>query len=622
MIDCNILSSGSGSGGSSGKSAGKKGGLPKPSIQAGGNTCGSNGKGSNNLYGSNKIHAEERKNYKPPHLTVELLYRHNEDMEKIMVQKHRESRSKGGGGLLLDRDMKLREGRIKAGCGVYERLMESGCHGVKRSMSHSWEGETHKASKQTHHEGGGSMWTLSGGGGGHGKENINTGMTNHNINVSAAENHAKQGQGHIMGSPNVNLWPPFSVTVTPMHNTQPCNSYSSCNSINNPAGTTNMLPRVANMIPVYYIPTGPPQGANMVPQDHPGPPCNRVVVSNQQPFASQQLQYVNAAALPNMLYQPIAAPMFGHGSTSMLYPTLAVLQPTLLPSTLAPGNLNVPVQTPSDINNPTVSASKKHEYKTVESCSKFQRPASQATSVKAEPGSVLGSTASVSVQQAMSESSKKGKSLCSPGPTSLELSPDDDKKEGMSSPDLDHQFSPSGGCMGNGDDSSHSSFYSFLKTDKSDDSMKSSPENNRDDTDKEEDMQWECKNADDHKMNHPMRKEPPWLEDVEITPDLVYRYQIKHDRSLQDVLAADLEKLNNMHKQPDLVNEQLSQLTLEMEREGLSNKISLDQMIRAESTGSISGSCSGEDEPLFDGKVESKGPGARGNIVLWTSASW
>jgi hypothetical protein len=52
----------------------------------------------------------------------------------------------------------------------------------------------------------------------------------------------------------------------------------------------------------------------------------------------------------------------------------------------------------------------------------------------------------------MSESSKKGKSICSPGPTSLELSPDDDKKEGTSSPDLDHPFSPS--CdIDNGDDS-------------------------------------------------------------------------------------------------------------------------------------------------------------------------
>jgi hypothetical protein len=77
------------------------------------------------------------------------------------------------------------------------------------------------------------------------------------------------------------------------------------------------------------------------------------------------VQYVNATALPSMLYQPLATPMFGHGSTSMLYPTLAVLQPTLLPSSLTAGNLGVPVQATSDITSPTVLVNKK-QYKSVE----------------------------------------------------------------------------------------------------------------------------------------------------------------------------------------------------------------------------------------------------------------
>jgi hypothetical protein len=64
---------GLGSGGSSGKSAGKKAGLPKPPIQTSASVV--TNKTSSNIFGSGKVHAEDRNNYKPPHLTVELLYR-------------------------------------------------------------------------------------------------------------------------------------------------------------------------------------------------------------------------------------------------------------------------------------------------------------------------------------------------------------------------------------------------------------------------------------------------------------------------------------------------------------------------------------------------------------------
>jgi hypothetical protein len=83
----------------------------------------------------------------------------------------------------------------------------------------------------------------------------------------------------------------------------------------------------------------------------------------------------------------------------------------------------------------------------------------------------------------MSESSKKEKSLCSPdgGRTSPNVSQDDEKVMKCEDDKGDTQsvgeaFSTTRDTEGTGDDSSYSSFYSFLKTDKSDDSMKSSPE--------------------------------------------------------------------------------------------------------------------------------------------------
>lgn len=48
---------------------------------------------------------------------------------------------------------------------------------------------------------------------------------------------------------DVNLWPPFSVTVTPLNNTQPCNINAGHRAA--PDGFAT------GMLPVYYIPTAP-----------------------------------------------------------------------------------------------------------------------------------------------------------------------------------------------------------------------------------------------------------------------------------------------------------------------------------------------------------------------------
>jgi hypothetical protein len=95
---------------------------------------------------------------------------------------------------------------------VFSFLQEQ-CHGVKRSGSHSREGELHKASKH-HHVDGGRLNRGSGGGG-----------------VTQCFDVGKQYPvvGGVpplyQGGTNVNLWPPFSVTVTPLQPTAPCSTY-------------------------------------------------------------------------------------------------------------------------------------------------------------------------------------------------------------------------------------------------------------------------------------------------------------------------------------------------------------------------------------------------------------
>jgi period circadian protein len=75
------------------------------------------------------------------------------------------------------------------------------------------------------------------------------------------------------------------------------------------------------------------------------------------------------------------------------------------------------------------------------------------------------------------------------------------------------------------------------------------------------------------------------MEEVHVTSDLVYRYQMK-DQEIGDVLQADLQALQNIH-QPFLVNDQLNQLYLDMELEGLSTKLKLEEGITSSSGSSV-----------------------------------
>lgn len=123
-----------------------------------------------------------------------------------------------------------------------------------------------------------------------------------------------------------------------------------------------------------------------------------------------------------------------------------------------------------------------------------------------------------------------------------------------------------GGEVSDVDDSSFSSFYSsFLKTDNSSES------NGAAEKKESNEMNWET--GSNNTCRTKRRPNPPWLEDVCQSKDLIYRYQI-NERSVQDLLDADLAALKRLN-QPILVNDQLGQLYLDLELEGLSAKLSL-----------------------------------------------
>lgn len=83
------------------------------------------------------------------------------------------------------------------------------------------------------------------------------------------------------------------------------------------------------------------------------------------------------------------------------------------------------------------------------------------------------------------------------------------------------------------------------------------------------------------------RRDPPWLDGVQLTPELIYEYQM-HPKTLNEVLKADMDAMKNFN-QPLLVNDQLGQLYLDLEVEGA--ELVLEEGIT--SSGSDSGSSNG-----------------------------
>ncbi|CAH2103778.1 unnamed protein product [Euphydryas editha] len=147
------------------------------------------------------------------------------------------------------------------------------------------------------------------------------------------------------------------------------------------------------------------------------------------------------------------------------------------------------------------------------------------------------------------------------------------------------------------EESSYSSFYSsFFKTD-SGSNEESDTKNivNRDDVkywqnnpQNADTMSFQSSDAANVSSNSahnevPRRKiDPPWMEQVRVTSELVYKYQIINE-NVDDVLTCDKEKLQK-YEQPSLVNEQLEQLYLDLQLEGVAARLTLEEGITSSSS--------------------------------------
>lgn len=235
--------------------------------------------------------------YIPPTLTEALLCKHNEDMEKMIIKRHKVA-------------------RINKGGEKSKKTQEQHSHGVKRSGSHSWEGEVHKTSKQQH-------------------------IVETQKSVTPFPSQANQNA----------LWPPFSVSLTTIQST-----HTTAHATH--FATSSIFPTV------YYIP-------------------QNISAQEQQHGQIQTVQY-----MPGVLYQSMVYP---HPSTFYQMQ----FQPTVSQSNVNDsiynsafqfdkGNIAVPVL--QKILTPIGSSSQNQG-----GAATFQRPPSQATSVKADMGSTSAS---------------------------------------------------------------------------------------------------------------------------------------------------------------------------------------------------------------------------------------
>uniref|UniRef100_A0A182N4Y2 Period circadian protein n=1 Tax=Anopheles dirus TaxID=7168 RepID=A0A182N4Y2_9DIPT len=696
-------SGGGGSGGSAGNFSSESNAQMDSTTNTTSNTGGTGGTGTSSGGGGS---------FQPPTLTEELLCKHNEDMQKVMLKKHREARMVARG---TDKNKKGPPDKGGYGGGTVG-------HGVKRGSSHSWEvvavvqtalqnsssGQLqqhqqlqqypepqqalHQANQHQYHSQylpqnngpGPSYLAESAAAAATHRTSFNTTFTTPSILTPQMTYGTHTGS--MTADRTGDLWPPFSVSVTTMQA-----------SAGTGTGAASFVPSHSIFPTLYYIPaaTGAAAGA-AVAAPQPTPVAT----------ALEALPRLNPITVPYMA----AGVMYPHPQLyqqSLLYPPMMYhampYQPLPPPCGLDSDTRNVSVpgnsvglgQTggvqssaqSSGVPGVTAANNGSHAASNVgklpahitvppsagsgsQSQTPFQRPSSQATSVKAEPGSAMGSIASASivVNRAFSESSKKDLTdsplISNVDCTDCALEEVLDKHCGTTAAESLSRRNGGGVSGGRGndsrqleklprgletdigrtstnsgggvvgicevsddmDESSFSSFYSsFLKTDNSsegqhgpDGGRKESSEmcwesgsNNRMHGDEMSGGDSTCQDSHDKPqrkgsgdgvgtMVRPgdigggcrakRRPNPPWLDNVCQTKDLIYRYQI-NERSLKELLDSDNLALKKI-SQPILVNDQLGQLYLDLELEGLSAKLSLSEA----TSGSSSDDCDTKDK--------------------------
>ncbi|XP_061386380.1 period circadian protein [Musca vetustissima] len=361
-------------------------------------------------------------------LTESLLKKHNDEMEKFMLKKHRESRGRGCG----EKNKKSSDKTMEySGPG----------HGIKRVGCHSWEGEANRPKQQhtnlvdmqrdfvEHH-------------------NVNQPSCNPNNNNKVFNNRQTTLDSSALRIPyttglnytrSVNLWPPFSVGLS-THTTH-----------TSPIAQNSFTPPHSMFPTIYYIPAPGPTAAAAAAAVQAKRNTADMPSTSNQTLPLQYMTGVMYPAHPPLFYtHPAAAMMYQPVSFSNVTSNISMAPERSVGSAVDFRTSQNLMVAPNN-SKPQQQQQQQQQQGAFHSITpvQLQRPSSQATSVKAEPGSNM----------APSDSSKKGIA----GSPIVSVMGDY-----VSDQHNDNTLKPNTDSNGNSDDmdgSSFSSFYSsFIKT--------------------------------------------------------------------------------------------------------------------------------------------------------------
>ncbi|XP_046477684.1 period circadian regulator [Neodiprion pinetum] len=317
-------------------------------------------------------------------------------------------------------------------------------------------------------------------------------------------------------SSNHTARPYDSVDVPSAETAQPCTSAQTLLS-----QLPTMYPTIMQLVPLYYFATLRNGSVpTYIPQEHPGPSVQMQSV-HQTPY--NHYLTTGTAIYPSVMGIPTAMGI--------------EYRPFIIPqSDLAVKNVcettHTPVEEPGQVP-----------------CQ--NRLASQAASVKPESESITAESGCSKEVLSLGEHKCRSDEN---SPTAKIVKQDQSAKY--------HE-----------DDSRCSSLYSSSWNESNGSSLNLDRKETREQSKSTGGKQTDVSNSD--KEIKALRKQPSWLDGVKLTPELIYGYQMD-SKTLQEVLEAD-KKVLKKFTQPLLVNDQLSQLYLDLELEGFGTKIMLDE---------------------------------------------
>lgn len=507
-----------------------------------------NGSGSGS--GDTGRTSSQGRSYKHVQLTEEVLSRHNADMQKMFMQRQRT-------GLKPHKDKKLKTMKKPI-----KRPGERTC-GVKRGGA-TLEHEA-TANKQAF------------------------------LAPSAA------GSSSSLKPPSVDVWAQGeSQTQTHIHS---AGSAGAAVPQGPPHVTASSYPGI---VPGFYFPTSTSSISQVPPVPRAPAPVPLVLPPQQPTFLHPQgVTAVPVQYIPGVMYQPVGPPLFNAPPLmlpNVVYQHTAVHAPlNQMPIPMSDGEKPSGAESDHDLFEPIPQSAKSFVAK--HSTSHLRRPDSQATSVKAEPGSARGSTASAS-GKVISSHSHIAESIRSYVEDTTTVSPgcapkDTEKNrassqvsqysqstsvraeaESIGSPEKQEKMTLEPRHENSSDMvlSVTSSTGSPGEYKSSDDSMQNISDNSENSMVSGMGMKW---NIPRTKCQRPVLSDPPWLEDVKLTPELLYKYQLE-TKELVDVLRHDMDKLKSV-RQPTMVDDQLSSLYNELELEGSSPSLHLEDGVTSSS---------------------------------------